>query len=129
MLLEYQRSIYPRQQHEPLCYSSASEDRYFEWPNSTGASARQVAEAILARRPDLAEPGRGRDWAYAGWLAELLAVMEANPGRLPIVMAEYFEPEPEQLRALPLRLYGSLDSTGQGGELEFPLPPPPPAER
>lgn len=56
-------------------------------------------------------------------------MLEANPGRLPIVMAEYFELEPEQLRALPLRLYGGPDDVATGGDLKFPLPPAPPSER
>ena len=38
--------------------------------------------------------------------------------RLPFVMAEYFEPAPDELTYLPLRDYS------RGGEIsEFPLPP------
>jgi hypothetical protein len=35
-------------------------------------TATQVAERILVAFPDPRQAGRGRDWMYAGWYAELL---------------------------------------------------------
>lgn len=97
-------------------YSGASGNRYFEWDDSATDSARSLAAKFLIRFPEVAASGRGRDWEYAGWLSELLGVLERD-AVLPIVMAEYLEPGPEALRVLPLL---AIDGTWPG---EFPLPP------
>lgn len=106
-------------------YSSASENHYFEWADASGDTARQLADKFVERFPAIVERCAGRDWAYAGWLAELLSVIEENPGRLPIVMAEHMEPWGDALRSLPLRLY--TGAVADQREMSFDLPPPVPA--
>lgn len=105
-------------------YTSASGNRYFDWSDAEGDSARGLAEKFVTRFPDLTGRGRGSDWEYAGWLADLLNVFESRPNRLPMVMAEYFNPGPLALRELPMRLYGESIGDDDGGEFWFPLPPP-----
>lgn len=105
-------------------YSSASGSAYFDWPDATRDNARELAEKFIARFPAVAEQGGGRDWRYAGWLAELLSVFQRFPSRLPIVQDEYMEPWGDNLKAIPLRLYGVRDGRDNGGEMDFPLPPP-----
>jgi hypothetical protein len=99
-------------------YSSASENEYFGWTDAKQDDARALAEKLVARFPAVVAAGAGRDWAYAGWLAELLGALERGP-RLPFVMAEYFEPGPTELRALPIR-----DFEDGLVRMDFPLPPP-----
>jgi hypothetical protein len=72
----------------------------------------------VQRFPVAAESGRGRDWEYAGWLAELVGVLQQGD-LLPFVMAEYFEPPPLALSALPIQ-----DLRTNEVRLDFPLPPP-----
>jgi hypothetical protein len=103
-------------------YSSAQENRYFDWTDAAADNARQLAEKFVDRFPDLLAACQGSDWAYAGWLSDLLATLDQQTGRLPIVMAENLEPGPETLRALPLRLYGKTDRDDPR-DVFFPLPP------
>ena len=105
-------------------YYSASGNEYFGWTDSKTDSARALAEKFVARFPDISQRGRGSDWEYAGWLADLVSVFEIKSNRLPIVMAEHFEPGPLALRELPMRLYGERQGDDDGGEFLFPLPPP-----
>ena len=52
-------------------------------------SARELAVHFLQAFPKLAEHGAGRDWAYAGWLIEMLGVVEqGQTGRYPIFFAD-----------------------------------------
>ena len=86
-------------------YTSASAG-YFDWPDSPPLSAREMAVRFLAAFPRLAERGAGRDWAYAGWLTEMLGVIEqGDTRRYPKFFADY-----------------PLDLDGQS----VPRPPPPP---
>jgi len=105
-------------------YSSSSGNEYFGWTDAKKSSARDLAEKFVTRFADVALRARGSDWEYAGWLAELVSIFETKPNRLPIVMAEYFEPGPLTIREMPLRLYGQRVGDDDGGELSFPLPPP-----
>lgn len=105
-------------------YSSASGHEYFGWGDAKKDNARTLAEKFIERFTPLAMSGGGRDWEYAGWLAELLSVFEEMPARLPMLMAEHFEPSPLALRALPLRLYGEREGADLGDDADFPLPPP-----
>lgn len=98
-------------------YSSASEADYFQWGDCQSNNAHQLADKFLERFPVLCEQGKGRDWAYAGWLSELIGVLEKN-NALPVVMEE-MGPEPGTLRALPLRKYGVNEA-----DRLFDLPPP-----
>lgn len=97
-------------------YSSAQENKYFEWGDATNDNARKLANKFLARYPRVCERARGRDWAYAGWLAELVGVLEQG-SLLPVLFSEYSEPA-LTLTELPLKDYAR-------GEIEqwFPLPP------
>jgi hypothetical protein len=104
-------------------YSSASENHYFGWRDAETDDARALAAKFIARFPEVVEAGKGRDWAYAGWLVELLGVLERHPGLMPIVVAEDFDTPPQRLTELPLRLYG--DGSGSSAlPTGFPLPPP-----
>ena len=105
-------------------YSSASGHEYFGWRDAKTDNARTLAEKFVERFAPLAMSGAGRDWEYAGWLAELLSAFEEMPARLPILMAEYFEPSPSALTVLPMRLYGEREGTDLGDDAVFPLPPP-----
>src|SRR4051812_660122 len=42
--------------------------RFFEWADATTDSATVLADKFLERFPRVAAHGKGRDWAYAGWL-------------------------------------------------------------
>lgn len=84
-------------------YSSA-DPGYFGWPGAEALSARLLAVRFLDAFPALAQAGLGRDWAYAGWLTEVLGVVERGDTRAyPVFYADY-----------PL-------DPGAG-----PVPPPPP---
>ncbi len=114
---------YTAQGGERPWYSSASGNAYFGWEDARNDDARGLAERFVARFPLTAAAGVGRDWAYAGWLAELVGFLSAGD-RLPFVFSEDLETDPLMLRALPIRELGS-----GGVVLDFPLPPPvPPAE-
>lgn len=106
-------------QHFDNCvvYSSASETSYFDWKDTHTDNARQLADKFVLRFPELCERGRGRDWAYAGWLSELLGALEREHA-VPFIMEEYFEPAPQHLTYLPLHR-----ASGEKGS--FDLPPPP----
>jgi hypothetical protein len=108
-------------------YSSAMEYEFFGWRDATSDSARTLAEKFVERFPSLADHCRGRDPAYADWLAELLAILARNPGRLPVVMWDHMACGPEELRVLPLRLYAKA-ARGSAGDMTFDLPPLPPPE-
>ncbi|WP_156376881.1 MULTISPECIES: hypothetical protein [unclassified Brevundimonas] len=99
-------------------YSSASSNRYFGWTDARSDNARQLADKFIKRFPGVCAAGYGRDWAYAGWLCELLGALERE-NALPFVMEEYAAVPPEQLDHLPLRRMGDMR------DLEFPLPPAP----
>jgi hypothetical protein len=104
-------------------YSSASETAYFDWTDARSDNARQLAEKFAARFPAICLAGKGRDWAYAGWLLELIGVLEATPGALPLVMDEYSY-SPDRLRSMPFRIYSGLGNRDISDA--FPLPPPKP---
>jgi hypothetical protein len=105
-------------------YSSGSDANYFGWTDASRDSARALAEKFVQRFPRLAAECKGRDWTYAGWLLELTGLLERKPSRLPFVLAEYFEPAPLSMKALPLRVFGDLVGDDDGQDINFPLPPP-----
>jgi hypothetical protein len=101
----------------PAHYTAASGKNYFGWTDAGQDNARQLAEKFLQRFPEVCERALGRDWTYAGWLSELLGVLERH-NAVPIATTELHLPDPMEARFLILRSYGvSCDS-------EFPLPPP-----
>ncbi len=70
-------------------YTSA-DPGYFGWANVDGCSARELAARFLQAFPKLAELGFGRDWAYTGWLTEVLGVVEQGAtGHYPIYYADF----------------------------------------
>jgi hypothetical protein len=96
-------------------YSSAQEDRYFEWrdihPTTTPSG---LANRFVERFPDLVEAGRGTDWAYSGWYVEMLHL--TYPDLLPYALADWDHPQ------------DYIPVTGGGdGSVRIPLPPPAPA--
>jgi hypothetical protein len=101
-------------------YSSASENRYFDWPDARQDTSVQLAEKFLLRFPEVAARGKGSNSRYAGWLSDLLGVL-AMGDFLPVVRTEYTtDEELRQLRTLRLHRW---TPAGLGApELEFPLP-------
>jgi len=68
-------------------YTSGQDAKYFNWDDSESFNARQLAQRFLERFPDIAERGRGRDWANVGWVADVLG--EAEQGELVFLMADW----------------------------------------
>ncbi|MBA5640256.1 hypothetical protein H3H37_24630 [Duganella sp. LX20W] len=99
-------------------YSSAGGgDSYFEWGDAKTDNARQLAEKFVERFPELVEKGAGRDWGYAGWLAELVGRLEGSD-IVPVTYWEYMVIGPEELTSLPLWTWPGTDTGAT-----FPLPP------
>lgn len=92
---------------------------YFNWQDAKNDNARKLAEKFIERFPDVAEQGRGRDWIYAGWLAELVGRLEQGD-HLPYVVAEGLRIKPYSLSGLPICDYGGDHAVC----MDFPLPPP-----
>jgi hypothetical protein len=115
---------YTALEHHETTYTSGAERKYFGWTDAGQDDARELAKKFVQRFPRVAAECEGRDWAYAGWLLELSGLLERKPSRLPFILADYFEPEPLELKTLPLRVYGDLVGDDDGRELDFPLPPP-----
>jgi hypothetical protein len=103
-----------RPELEKASYTSASENEYFGWKDAKNDTARELAQKFVERFPNLAAAGKGRDWAYAGWLIELIGEIERT-GALPVLFAEYWEAEEGTLGII---FYDS-DKPRQA----FPLPP------
>jgi hypothetical protein len=101
--------------HFSANYTSGVENAYFGWKDATQDTARTLADKFLSRFGEIAEAGRGRDWVYAGWYAEMLGLAER--GMLPVSYADWYEtPNP---RWLP---------TTAGFDSGLPMPPPGEAE-
>lgn len=111
-------------------YSAAGDgEAYFDWSDAKGNDARELAEKFIERFPDIAAQGKGRDWAYAGWLSELVGFLEQGDW-LPTVEWEYMTGSPDDLRELPVWLaqadnlaWAGLEATTTNGNPSFPLPP------
>lgn len=83
-------------------YSAAGDgDAYFDWTDAKGNDARALAEKFVSRFPDVVKRGLGRDWAYAGWLAELVGFLEGGDW-LPVTEWEDMKEPPEQLKFVPI---------------------------
>lgn len=110
-------SHFGEQDIEDATHSSSSGLKYFGLENVERLDAEHLAGEFARAFPRLCEAGQGRDWEYAGWLSELSGHL-SRTNVLPFVMAEYFEPGPDNLTYLPLRNYH------RGNEItKFPLPP------
>jgi hypothetical protein len=112
-------------------FSSAC--NYFEWTDAETDNARALAEKFVTRFSEVASRGLGRDWAYAGWLSELLGELEGGDF-LPVVEWEYMKGTPDQLRFVPIWSFpsgsnniqcdeGEYLSEPADGARQFPLPP------
>jgi hypothetical protein len=64
-------------------YSTGQGSEFFGWSDATNMNARQMAAAFVQRFPEIAREGQGRDWAYAGWLLDILG--EAEQGNIIIL--------------------------------------------
>lgn len=86
------------EEHLVARYSSASGADYFGWRDAQSADARQLASLFLERFPHIKHASPGRDWAYAGWLTDVLG--RAESGRIEdlIVLDDYNFHEPKDLR-------------------------------
>ena len=84
---------------EYASYSSGQGANYFDWPNADRMTARELARRFLEAFPRLAEQGAGRDWAYAGWLTDLLG--HAEQGKFVAFHADYPIDEDELRRWQP----------------------------
>ena len=113
-------------------YSSASGNCYFDWHDAKGDNARILAEKFLLRFPDVAKRGEGRDWPYAGWLAELVGVLESGD-LLPVTLWENMKGTPDQIDFLPIWSLSAENTWNDGSAYtvaalttnvrQFPLPP------
>jgi hypothetical protein len=71
-------------------YTSGQEAKYFGWEDGPRMTARMLAARFIERFPLIAREGEGRDFAYAGWLTDLLGRMEQGAvGDAPIFYADY----------------------------------------
>ncbi|PTQ58801.1 hypothetical protein C8J45_1184 [Sphingomonas sp. PP-CE-3G-477] len=86
-------------------HSSATGDRYFGWEDAAGRSARELAVLFIERYPPIVQKGDGRDWAYAGWLTDILGRAEVGASdAIPVFFADYpISVDPEWLPPAPVR--------------------------
>ena len=80
-----------------VTYSASSSDtdnKYFGWTDAKSDGARELAIKFADRFPEIVKSGLGRDWAYAGWLVELIGALETFPNRIPALFSEYSKEEP-----------------------------------
>ena len=111
---------------ESACYDASSEAEYFGWQDARQADARALAEMFVERFPRICELGSGSDWAYAGWLSDLLAALERHPDKLPwIDLTDFTDENAERMTFLPLRRISGAGPETTPGDVLFPLPPVP----
>lgn len=91
-------------------YTTAQEGRCFDWEDVANASPNRLAKLFLERFPDLAAAGRGADWVYVGWYAEMLSL--TYPDSFPIFYAD---------REMPTDYILTI---GERDYVRIPLPPP-----
>jgi hypothetical protein len=114
-------------------YSSAGGGNcYFDWQDAKSDNARDLAEKFLHRFPEIAARGAGRDWLYAGWLSELIGVLEGGD-LLPVTLWEYMKGTPDELGFLPIWSVSGENTWNDGSApivaalapnvMQFPLPP------
>ncbi len=70
------RTLRAAQEGRVARYSSGDGARYFGWEDGPAMTARMLARRFLERFPRIAAGGKGRDWAYAGWLTDILGRAE-----------------------------------------------------
>ena len=80
--------------------SSSADPGYFGWSGADTLSARELATRFLQTHTLLARASVGRDLPYAGWLTEVLGVVErGNMGEYPVFYADF--PLDLKLRRIP----------------------------
>ena len=79
---------------------------YFGWDDTSKNDARTLAEKFIDRFPEIAREGKGRDWGYAGWLAELIGFLEQGD-YIPILRWEEMK---EILRTIRAFRFGSTEA-------------------
>lgn len=101
----------------------------FCWSDAGQDTARQLAEKFIARHSTLAQRCAGRDWAYAGWLDELMGFLEHGDW-LPVMAWENMKDTPEQLLFMPIWDVDNSNIEFEGiytipsrDVRRFPLPP------
>lgn len=88
--------------NDAAIYSAAGGGNlYFDWEDAKQDNARELADKFIRRFPEVSERGRGRDWEYAGWLSELVGVIETGD-LLPVTQWEYMKGSPDRLEFLPI---------------------------
>lgn len=65
--------------------ASVSDGSYFDWEDSKGLNARELAIKFIESFPRVVELGKGQDWEYAGWFTSLLGYTEST-GKLPVLI-------------------------------------------
>ena len=106
-------------EREVAHYTSGMDNRYFDWSDAKTDTARELASKFVERFPEISEKGMGRDWAYAGWYAEILGLAER--GCLPVAYADWYPgEEPEGWLTV-----ACSDAAPRGlQDARLPLPPP-----
>jgi len=85
----------------PIYSAAGAGNTYFDWTDAQGDSARDLAKKFVARFPQVIKRGLGRDWAYAGWLLELIGFLEGGDW-LPVTQWDDMQDAPERLTFLPI---------------------------
>lgn len=79
-------------------YTSGQDNEYFDWKDAKNLNARELAELFIQRFPVIASRGEGCDWAYAGWLTDVLGEAEAGPERGGLIhLLQDWDPEPSYM--------------------------------
>lgn len=79
-------------------YTSGQDNEYFGWKDASNASARDLARLFVERFPDICRKGEGLDWAYAGWLTDVLGHAELGEDKGGLIhLIQDWENEPEYM--------------------------------
>jgi hypothetical protein len=72
-------------------YHSSGElgNQYFGWDDVANLNARELAQIIKERFPQLIERCRGINFEYSGWLTYILG--QAEQGQLPVMYRDYYQ--------------------------------------
>lgn len=80
-------------------YSTAQGNQFFGWVDAASADARELARLFLTRFPHLCNLGQGLDWAYAGWLVDVIGWAEQSADESGLIcLLSPGEVNPEHLR-------------------------------
>ena len=94
-------------------YTSASENKYFEWTDAATDTARQLANKFVDRFPGIVGEAKGQDWGYCGWYVQMLGF--ADRRAFPVAYCDYMDED--------LRRQKILQTTPEATR-ELPYPPP-----